>query len=155
MWFSLAVCEIMKAIVKQRRPEPFYLICVDNSSYGMPSSHSSMSIGWIVLLAIDLPTVFVLKRPWLPRVCFNIACVLLIPVPMSRVILGDHSPTQAMAGTLVGIALGAAWWGLGLLWRDRFENGQVLLSVLTHNYAAEDKAKDEGERLSLSDAVAV
>lgn len=61
---------------------------------------------------------------------------LLLPVPLSRVLLNDHSPAQAMAGTLVGCLAVALWFPFMLYLRLKLRDdiGKKFLYIFVHNY---------------------
>lgn len=95
-----------KRLVESPRPVGSCL-----TSFGMPSSHSMLSIGMLVYWTLELflghsqlngfrirTTRQRIKQTlkWLS---------LLAPVPASRVYLGDHSMTQVVAGSAVGAAM--------------------------------------------------
>ena len=127
---ATGICEIIKIIVKENRPGG---ACISNS-YGMPSGHSCMSLAWVTLLAFDMT--IVKSRASLSLTTVGLTMLLLLPVPISRIILEDHSPSEAMAGSLIGIVLAAAWFTASLPIRDYFAPrlGTRVLWVLTHNY---------------------
>lgn len=63
--------------------------------------------------------------------------VLLIPVPMSRIILKDHSPGQATIGALIGTVEAMVWFGcVRHFFLRRFNHllGQRMGRVFIHNY---------------------
>lgn len=68
--------------------------------------------------------------------------VMLLPVPMSSVVLRDNTPLQALAGSFFGIVLGATWSVVLRVLQHRFNHrlGCVLLGpswfpLLRHNHA--------------------
>ena len=88
---------ILKNIVKQPRPSNSCL-----TSSGMPSSHSVLSLGFVTFSALEM-----FFHQWqysrLTKLQFFMGSVfLLVPVPASRVGLGDHSPMQVGVGIIVG-----------------------------------------------------
>jgi membrane-associated phospholipid phosphatase len=62
--------------------------------------------------------------------------VLLLPVPVSRVLLNDHSPSQALAGMLVGMLAVGLWFPLTLWMRSSWREhvGEKYLAIFKHNY---------------------
>ena len=53
---------------------------------------------------------FHLQSKWLHHYMAMIWSLLLLPVPLSRVLLHDHSPSQILIGSLEGIILGNIWY---------------------------------------------
>ncbi len=98
---------VLKNILKQPRPSKS---CV--SSPGMPSSHSVLSLGFVVFIALEM-----FFHQWqfsrLTKLQIFIGSVfLLVPVPASRVGLHDHSPVQVGVGILVGAIVAAAFFAV-------------------------------------------
>ena len=77
----------------------------------------------------------------------SIWVVLLLPVPISRVLLFDHSPSQVLAGSLVGMFAASIWFPFILFLRKRFQQhvGDRILLVLVHNYDVPEGWKDLGD----------
>ena len=153
--------ELVKLGVNQSRPVGTCL-----TSKGMPSSHSAVSIGLFLFLVLDAgyrirpagPGIFgslksagdtsvkMLKGALvLPfgslthKEFFGYAglwAILLLPVPVARVLVHDHSPSQAMAGMLVGLLAALLWFPLTLLMRSKWRDylGQKYLYIFVHNY---------------------
>ncbi len=98
----------------------------------MPSAHSCMCLAWLTVLALDA-TAMKARRP---LVAMIFTLILLAPVPVSRIILQDHSATQAMAGSLIGLAIGVSWFGLSIPLRasTAAKLGTRVLGIFTHNY---------------------
>jgi len=99
---------IIKRIVQEKRPDGSCL-----HSFGMPSSHSAISMGllaWVLLEMIIgqslIPTMLFLKRGWI-SLLFLVTCV---PVPWSRVMLKDHSTLQVFIGSGVGICIAVLYF---------------------------------------------
>mmetsp|Transcript_89965 Transcript_89965/g.259301 ORF Transcript_89965/g.259301 Transcript_89965/m.259301 type:complete len:260 (+) Transcript_89965:146-925(+) len=105
---TTAACNLMKRWFREQRPASCLTTC------GMPSGHSAFALSFLV---------FVLVWDSLSRVpqiesghnCSGrharkvaLACVML-PIPWSRVVLGDHSMRQVFGGSIIGV-LGAALW---------------------------------------------
>ena len=129
---SAGVVEILKSVIKQSRPSGS--LCT--TTYGMPSGHSSMSLAWIALLALDM-TVSKSRSLSIPLVVVTLSLFLLLPVPVSRVILGDHSASQALAGSLLGLAIGSVWFAITIPVRKALApyQGTRLLWLFNHNYS--------------------
>mmetsp|Transcript_85936 Transcript_85936/g.267012 ORF Transcript_85936/g.267012 Transcript_85936/m.267012 type:complete len:564 (+) Transcript_85936:75-1766(+) len=146
---------LIKPFVKQPRPE---MSCV--STCGMPSSHSALASGMLIMGLLDFalratprryvsgctpapvadpepdgPRARLLRsgRRWLARAWYDqlfslqlatfdepstrqllvyavFFVVLMLPVPLSRVQLSDHTPTQAALGVIVGAAAAVPWY---------------------------------------------
>jgi membrane-associated phospholipid phosphatase len=158
---TAGINELVKMGVNQNRPVGSCL-----TSKGMPSSHSAVSIGLFLFLILDaayrlrpsgagifgscksmgdtaikmLKGVLVLPFGSLTRKEFfgyaGLWAILLIPVPLSRVLLNDHSPSQAMAGSLIGILAAGIWFPLTLLMRSKWQEyvGRKYLKIFVHNY---------------------
>eukprot|EP00930_Biecheleria_cincta_P053202 TRINITY_DN38594_c0_g1_i1.p1 TRINITY_DN38594_c0_g1~~TRINITY_DN38594_c0_g1_i1.p1 ORF type:complete len:255 (-),score=19.11 TRINITY_DN38594_c0_g1_i1:61-825(-) len=97
---------------------------------GMPSSHSLLSVGLLTLLVLD--TARYVKHDketpssWseytlLPRGAFSpgqfnvsyaIWLIMLGPVPVSRLVLFDHSAYQVLLGSALGFALALFWFSM-------------------------------------------
>jgi membrane-associated phospholipid phosphatase len=96
--------EVSRRVLKQRfrqlRPEE----SLASTAWGMPSNHS-------VVAACELT--LALGHVWaegLPAWPYAVApLILCAPVPLSRVVLGDHTPGQAMAGTCFGTFVAAVF----------------------------------------------
>ncbi|GLE03286.1 hypothetical protein PINS_up012176 [Pythium insidiosum] len=82
---------------------------------GMPSGHSTNAIGlWLWVLLESLLGVGRLRRWSRRRVLLVIvlSAVVLVPVPFSRVYLGDHTPLQVGIGAADGAVLGVLYFAL-------------------------------------------
>jgi len=134
---------VFKRILKDPRPEKTCL-----HSCGMPSSHSSLSLGYFWLMFMDgtwrlwnhrkgiahEPGAISFWHWWkaLRRVrsavplmesnqqvsapCFIMWVifwfVLLFPVPVARVLLSDHTPSQVLVGSIIGMLEAGCWFVL-------------------------------------------
>mmetsp|Transcript_29058 Transcript_29058/g.69208 ORF Transcript_29058/g.69208 Transcript_29058/m.69208 type:complete len:510 (-) Transcript_29058:45-1574(-) len=150
---------VLKHFLSQPRPEQS---CC--TSCGMPSSHSAFALSIWIFQLMDLSWRLdfrhsswtwrsvseVFKSPWRHWDVFTVQqflvlcfawSVLMLPVPASRVNLGDHSMSQVLAGGAVGCLMGMALWFLARLaqLRQNHHVGQKLsiqgLRVLSHNMA--------------------
>lgn len=109
-----------------------------NHSCGMPSSHAAMSIGFLCLLIFDgifrvVPSKEELNditdfdqfaftlTPLLPMrttthkqfLSFVVVWIMiLLPVPISRVVLYDHTAKQVSVGSFEGLILASLWYAL-------------------------------------------
>ena len=104
--FNTAICEFLKRVFRGiiDSSRPMLSAC---KSSGMPSGHSSLSIGWITLLLLDLN---VQNKLLVNTRLFGVACILLAPVPLSRLWLGDHDTVQVLVGAMLGYFLGTLWF---------------------------------------------
>lgn len=79
---------------------------------GMPSGHSTVAFGAFTLLVWDLFEQEFDRRSGTRMVAFAklfLITILFAPVPISRVILFDHTVMQAAAGTVLGATLATVW----------------------------------------------
>merc|ERR1711935_113347 len=98
----------------------------------MPSSHSALAVSYLVFRLLD--SMFRIsadhQETWLDAVrgaplvsdgvyspkAFSLHatfwCIVLLPVPLSRVILRDHSPEQVIAGSFLGLIEALCWMTL-------------------------------------------
>ena len=129
----MLVCEaILKNAVRQARPTGS---C--DCTYGMPSSHSATSFGFLVWIYLELgfplsgievvSTARGWDNPQYRRLAYlAIATICFVPVPFSRVYFHYHTVGQVLAGIFVGTILALGWFGLlrGILvpkaWLDKF-----------------------------------
>lgn len=128
----MLICEgILKHAIKQPRP-----VGSCDCSYGMPSSHSATSYGFLVWIYLEVgfplggfrpaPGSKGWQNPVIRRVVYLAAAtVAFVPVPFSRVYFLYHSISQVLVGILVGSVLALCWFGLlrGLIapknWLDK------------------------------------
>ena len=89
------ITELLKIIIRQRRPEGS---C--NLNFGMPSGHSFAALSVLV---------FALFRFRFSPVLLGLAILMLAPVPWARVQLRDHSVAQAAVGGVLGATWGLVW----------------------------------------------
>ena len=169
---TAGINELIKLGFNQNRP---YGTCL--TSKGMPSSHSAVAIALFLYLVFDAAyrvkpsktdicgscsssweTVKKMAKGWfvLPFgsmtqtelfAYVTIWAILLFPVPVSRILLNDHSPSQAMAGIFVGIIAVSIWFPLVLWMRSSWRGyvGQKYLYIFVHNYDVPEGWKEEGE----------
>eukprot|EP00929_Paragymnodinium_shiwhaense_P082873 TRINITY_DN43882_c0_g1_i1.p1 TRINITY_DN43882_c0_g1~~TRINITY_DN43882_c0_g1_i1.p1 ORF type:complete len:265 (+),score=28.32 TRINITY_DN43882_c0_g1_i1:55-849(+) len=95
----------LKGLVKQPRPSTSCLW-----SCGMPSGHSVVALFFWTWFILSIATRR--KPPSQTHVVVNciLANAILLPIPWSRVQLGDHSTEQVLAGSAVGVAVGMVWF---------------------------------------------
>jgi len=143
---------LFKRLMRQARPGSTGLLTDDdgkhvgscNTSCGMPSSHSLVSVGLMTLLIVD--TAFRIVKPLgcecvlFPtgifsaqqfNVSFGIWTALLSPIPMSRVVLYDHSPAQVAVGSTLGFVLAIAWFACMRTILGRSEHPEALRHIIT------------------------
>lgn len=98
----LMVSSVVNAVAKELadQPRPFayderVARLTEAGPYGLPSGHTqSVVVGWGYLAAV-------LKRRWV----WLVGAVMVVLVPMSRVYLGVHFPTDLLGGALLGLAV--------------------------------------------------
>lgn len=132
-----------------------------NLTCGMPSSHASMAFGFFTLLVYDgisrvvpsprqlgaenlnLEPYFGVLSPnpiithHQLALCIVLWGVLLLPVPIARVILYDHSATQVLVGGALGGVYATIWFGLVMkiiLPRLQRDKSHFLWGGLVNNY---------------------
>merc|ERR1719148_2080 len=86
----------------------------------MPSGHSAWATGLWVVWTWDLVLLRQLRLADGPRtaLAFLLAFAFL-PIPPMRVVIGDHTESQAMAGSLLGLIAGSIW--IFTRWQERLE----------------------------------
>lgn len=128
----MLICEgILKHAIKQARP-----VGSCDCSYGMPSSHSATSYGFLVWIYLEIgfplggfraaPGSKGWHNPVVRRIVYLASATLaFVPVPFSRVFFLYHTVAQVLVGILVGTILAVGWFGLlrGLIvpksWLDK------------------------------------
>eukprot|EP00435_Cladocopium_sp_Y103_P018368 s2503_g4.t1 len=123
-----------ESVAVKCEPRPEYSCC---TSCGMPSSHSAFAaslwafhawdllwrleprLGWADWDAVAESALEVYRSAWRHwdaldslqcSMLFLFWSVVLLPVPGTRVVLGDHSPAQVLAGSAVGLCVSTAVW---------------------------------------------
>jgi glycerophosphoryl diester phosphodiesterase len=100
---SLAVNTLAKELLGQPRPfelDPRVLRLDSASGGGLPSGHTQAAVVTWGLLALTH------RRRWVMALCG----ALLLLVPLSRLYLGMHFPTDLLGGYLLGALLLWGWW---------------------------------------------
>lgn len=131
---------------------------------GMPSSHATMAVGFMMLMLFDglvritpknvshqsseraswrsfsatplAPMPQMSNNEYLMYLSFWL--VVLAPVPVMRVALYDHSVSQISAGSLLGAIYAACWFQLAMWLARRYEgciNETFFFGLFRHNYA--------------------
>jgi hypothetical protein len=82
-----------------RQPRPYWIgnvkVLAEETSYGLPSSHASVSLAVWGYLAYRL------KKGWL----WALAAVVVVMIGISRMYLAVHFPTDVLAGWLIGMLM--------------------------------------------------
>jgi len=104
--FCVALCVILKNIIKDPRPTLSGHSLASDDLYGMPSNHTQL----ISFLATYL-VFWALSGRWMVsffwRLLLSFSCMLLsILVAWSRIYLGHHSVIQVYVGGFIGSLLG-------------------------------------------------
>eukprot|EP00928_Gymnodinium_smaydae_P094528 TRINITY_DN7951_c0_g1_i1.p1 TRINITY_DN7951_c0_g1~~TRINITY_DN7951_c0_g1_i1.p1 ORF type:complete len:276 (-),score=22.97 TRINITY_DN7951_c0_g1_i1:317-1144(-) len=158
---------IIKKLIRMPRPGASGLLTDDdgrhvgscNHTCGMPSSHACFAIGTCSLFFLEaalsvVPSAFVpesklasFKAILIPDFDFSrrpvgaflaLWSLLLLPVPIMRVVLYDHSVTQVCLGGFLGLVYAAIWFALSLQVRELFKGSlgsAIGWGMLTHNLA--------------------
>lgn len=115
-----ALAPLLKAIVERPRPPAALHEVVERSS-GFPSGHSAQSAaGWLAL-GLVLAYATRLRGPSSPRADGGslarrwplvVAALIVALVGISRVVLSVHSPTDVLAGWLLGLSCAVVTVGL-------------------------------------------
>jgi len=77
-----------------------------------------------------------LKSKWIYHYHALLWTTILLPVPLSRVQLHDHSPMQILAGSTVGIILGTIWYFCiirGWIFRSGDANSKYIMECLVNS----------------------
>ncbi|GLE03287.1 hypothetical protein PINS_up012177 [Pythium insidiosum] len=81
------------------------------ASKGMPSGHATNSIGLCLWLLLESIIGFGRRWPMSRKLLFNVGNILLfVPVPYSRVYLGDHTSLQVTIGSANGLVFGVIYF---------------------------------------------
>lgn len=96
---NLGINSILKIIFKRERPMAEYM-WMSESSYSYPSGHTATSICvYLIILLITINTVNNKKA----RIALIILSTFsMIIVPISRLVMGVHYPSDVLAGFLIG-----------------------------------------------------
>jgi membrane-associated phospholipid phosphatase len=103
--FSTYVNSVAKALAHQPRPfqhDPDVKKILDAKGRGFPSGHTQGAVVvWGYLMGR-------LRRPWL----WVVGALMMVFVPLSRVYLGVHFPTDIFGGYIIGAILVFLWFWL-------------------------------------------
>ncbi|KAK2591017.1 hypothetical protein QQS21_011295 [Conoideocrella luteorostrata] len=128
-----AVNFLLKRLFKEERPRKIH-----GKGYGMPSSHAQFLAFWSVSLALFLllrhkphntsststgsdKSAHSHGRPWsvLERLGISVAAgVLAAATAWSRIYLNYHTPRQVIAGSVTGVVIALAWFGVTAIVRQ-------------------------------------
>jgi membrane-associated phospholipid phosphatase len=100
--FSTYLNSVIKALAHQPRPfqyDPAVKMIIDEKGGGFPSGHTQ---GTVVVWGY-LTSRF--RRPWL----WAVGAIMVVVVPLSRVYLGVHFPTDLLGGYVIGAVLLLLW----------------------------------------------
>ncbi|WP_460959626.1 phosphatase PAP2 family protein [Parasphingorhabdus pacifica] len=102
---TAATVELIKLTVARPRPPALPMVAMEDG-FGFPSGHAAHSAAVYLMVACLLTQVLSVR--W-QRIGVVLVVMLLIAVTMcSRVVLGVHSPSDVLAGLLLGIGLTTA-----------------------------------------------
>lgn len=113
---ELLVETVAKGVVDRDRP-PHHLRLVQAGGASFPSGHSAGTaavVGVLVLLLLAWAG----RRPAV-RAVVVVAGLFTVAVPVSRVALGVHYPSDVAGGVLLGLACAAAGWAALVAWTER------------------------------------
>ena len=98
---STILMKIIKTIVQ--RPRPTVDRIIPESGFSFPSGHSVNAVafyGALLVLAF-----FYLRRRWLKAILLLVLAAEIVLLPISRVYLGVHFPSDVTAGLLLGLVV--------------------------------------------------
>ena len=98
---STVLMKIIKTIVQ--RPRPTVDRIIPESGFSFPSGHSVNAVafyGALLVLAF-----FYLRRRWLKMLVMLVLAAEIVLLPISRVYLGVHYPSDVTAGLLLGLVV--------------------------------------------------
>lgn len=149
---SIAISDIIKYIAREPRPATSCLW-----SCGMPSGHAAVAIAFFTYLVAEV--VCMLSSPdskltsslirgayMVPnsavsrsdlRYFVSLWSVIFLPIPVSRLVTGDHSVSQVLAGSLLGMCVGLVLFFLMLQFRLHYQSrvgNTFLCGLMVHNY---------------------
>lgn len=96
---NLGINSILKIIFKRERPMAEYM-WMSESSYSYPSGHTATSICvYLIILLITINTVNN-KKARIALIIFSTFSMIIVPI--SRLVMGVHYPSDVLAGFLIG-----------------------------------------------------
>ena len=101
--------ELIKVLIARPRP-PALQTVVAEDGFGFPSGHSAHSTAVYLVIACLLVTI--LPALWQRISAVAVAVLLIVTTMCSRVVLGVHSPSDVVAGLLLGVAITAFLLGI-------------------------------------------
>lgn len=116
----------IKVLVK--RPRPYTLegvrpILEETSGYSFPSGHSNN----IAVICADMTMA---KKHSAFKFALPLSCIVILSVMFSRVYLGQHYPTDVIAGAVIGVAVSLIGYKLFDLFGDKEEKAIYLILPL-------------------------
>ncbi|EER07243.1 hypothetical protein Pmar_PMAR020402 [Perkinsus marinus ATCC 50983] len=153
-----------KRVVRQPRP-----VGSCNITCGMPSSHAVRAVGiWLTIMLDHIYRAYCpeqgysVTRSWLEKirsfvrdghflatsqsisqdhlaVVISFWSLVLLPVPLSRVILRDHTAEQVFMGGIIGVVEAMVWYLITLFARiktERFVGVRAWKGIFIHNWPA-------------------
>jgi membrane-associated phospholipid phosphatase len=160
---AIGITDFIKFLAQQPRPPQSCLY-----SCGMPSGHSAVAMCFLTYFVLE--SVFMIQKSSVLQfstllkgaylVPFGAVSqsqyyyyiilwsVLLFPIPVSRIITGDHTAAQVLAGAFVGIITGFLWFLCMLKFRVLYQakiGQKYLFGIIVHNYSAPVGWKQEDE----------
>lgn len=125
------------------------------STQGMPSGHSVSSIGLSMWILLELYFGYALKWPIKTKIAWSILYLaIFLPVPYSRVYLGDHSELQVVIGSALGIVFAIIYFlFLQLIISKRLRHRQELqiVCIRFENDYVESRWKSESPFTSIEE----
>jgi undecaprenyl-diphosphatase len=94
-----ALMAIIKRIVQ--RPRPVDKL-IPESGFSFPSGHSVNAMVFYGSLLV-LTVLFMKNKIWLRNIIALLLAITILAIPISRVYLGVHYPTDVLAGLLLGL----------------------------------------------------
>eukprot|EP00933_Yihiella_yeosuensis_P021589 TRINITY_DN17059_c1_g1_i1.p1 TRINITY_DN17059_c1_g1~~TRINITY_DN17059_c1_g1_i1.p1 ORF type:complete len:342 (-),score=31.45 TRINITY_DN17059_c1_g1_i1:159-1184(-) len=188
LWLAV-FCLLNEKVVKKNvsQPRPGHVMqklgahglfegsCIE--TFGMPSSHSALSVGWFVLAMLDgafrIRTHSVRAAPniwqmaWIPFRPLGIMSikefivytvfwtVYMLPVPFMRVALRDHSTDQVFYGSVFGLVTATIYFRVVRCLQRKLkaaglENQKICCDLIRHNYLLPEEQQDGPSVLELT-----
>ncbi|KAL2622572.1 hypothetical protein R1flu_002777 [Riccia fluitans] len=106
---SEGINQVIKKAVKEARPLTCEMLEMCDS-HGWPSSHSQFMCFFSMYLTLLALRSFHFTDPFSKYFTVIVSWPFTVAVVYSRVYLGYHSVAQIIAGSIIGLALGAIWF---------------------------------------------